>query len=148
VRDVSKRKPTFNHGDKETRYRKACERLGSEAPHCILGDETNPHALQVHHVAGRESGGQTVLLDHNHHARVTDGQKDHPPKIDGCTNPLEHLGHFLLGLSELVAVATEDIGAHPLNEFLTYLRWELQEMGTFLIEMARSNPSADFRSVP
>jgi hypothetical protein len=145
---MSKRRPPFNHGDKETRYRTACERLGSESPHCIIGHEFNAHALHLHHVAGREFDDETVQLCHNHHARVSDAQKDHPPKIDGCTNPLEGAGHIALGLGELVSVAVEDLGDHPLREFLIYLRWKLQEIGTLLIDYAHRMPNEDFEGVP
>ncbi len=145
---MSKRKTSFNHGDKETRRRKACERLGSEGPHCILGHQTNPHALELHHVAGREFDDETVCLCHNHHAVITDAQKDHPAKLDGCTNPLEGIGNLLFGLGELVAVVIEDIGDHHLLEFLTHLRWKLQETGTLLIEYARRTPDETFGGAP
>jgi hypothetical protein len=140
---MSKRKRPFNHGDKDTRRRKACERLGNNFPHCILGNPANVHALELHHVAGREFDEELVVLCNNHHAPVSDGQKDHPAKIDGCTNPLEAIGHLSLGLGELVVVAVEDIGDQPLREFLTYLRWKLQEIGVRLIEMARAAPGAN-----
>lgn len=145
---MSKCKPSFNHGDRETRYRKACERLGSDSPHCILGDESNAHTLQLHHMAGQGFDDETVHLCHNHHARISDGQKDHPPKIDGCTNPLEGVGHILLGLGELVAVTVEDLGEHPLREFLTYLCEKFKEIGTLLIEMARTAPDANPLGAP
>ena len=141
-------KRTFNHGDKETRQRKACERLGSETPHCLLSGETSPHAIELHHVAGREFDAEVVPLSLNHHARVSDAQKDHPTKIPDCTNPLEEVGHFLLGLGDLVAVAVEDHREHPLAEFLTYLRWKLQEIGTRLIEMARTRPNDSLGGTP
>lgn len=141
-------KRVFNHGDKESRRRKACERLGSEAPQCILGNKADVHALQLHHVAGKDFDNDTVVLCNNHHAPVGDGQKDHPEKIPDCTNPLEAIGHFLLGLGELAAVVIEDVGEHPPIEFLTYLRWKLQEIGMLLIEFARCTPNEDFRDVP
>lgn len=141
-------KRSFNHRDKETRLRTARERLGSKSPHCIVGNETNPHALELHHVAGREFDDETVCLCHNHHAPITDAQKDHPPKIDGCSNPLEGIGHILLGLGELVAVVIDDIGEHYLLELLTYLRRKLKEIGLRLIEMARAVPDANPEGAP
>ncbi len=141
-------KSAFNHGDKETRRRKACERLGSSSPHCILGDETNPHALELHHVAGRAFDPELVPLCHNHHARVSDAQKDHPPKIDDCINPLEAIGHLLLGLSDLVAVAVEDHSDHRLREFLSHLQLKLREFGIRLIKMAEAAPNETFGSAP
>ena len=102
---MSKQKSPFNHGDKEARHRRACERLGTEDPRCILCHEINPHALQLHHVAGRAyDEDELVALCHNHHARVSDGQKDHPLKIPDCINPLEGLGHFDRGLRDIVFI--------------------------------------------
>jgi hypothetical protein len=144
---MSKHKRTFNHGDKETRYRTACERLGSDNPHCLLGHKASPHALQLHHVAEQEFDDETVILCSNHHDPVSDAQKDHPRKIPDCTNPLEPIGHMSLGLGEMVAVILEDQPDHPLREFLTYLRWRLQEIGTRLIEMARARPNETFGGV-
>jgi hypothetical protein len=144
---MTKHVRTFNHGDKEARYRKACERLGSDTPHCIIGDETNPHAIELHHVAGRKFDDETISLCLNHHAQVSDAQKDHPPKIDGCTNPLEAIGHFLLGLGDLVAIASEHPAGEPIREFLIYLQSKLREFGLRLIEMARATPHETFGGV-
>ena len=63
-------------------------------------------------------------------------------------NPLESLGHSLLGLGEIAAVAIDDNGDHTQREFLTYLRWKLQEIGTLLIEYARRTPNENFGSAP
>ena len=145
---MSTRKRTFNHGDKESRYRKACERLGTETPHCLLSGESNPHAIELHHVAGRDFDDEVIPLSLNHHARVSDAQKDHPSKIPDCRNPLEPIGHFMLGLGDLVAVAAEDHREHRLYEFLMYLRWKLKEFGLLLIGMARRNPHSDMGIAP
>lgn len=144
---MSSRKRTFHYGDKEARYRKACERLGTDEPQCLLSDETSPYAIELHHVAGREFDEEVIPLSLNHHARVSDAQKDHPAKIDDCVNPLENIGHFLLGLGDLVAIAAEDHHDYRLHNFLMYLRWKLQEIGTRLIELARAFPNETFENV-
>lgn len=137
-------KRPFNHRDKEARFRKACERLGTDKPQCLLSGETNPHAIELHHIAGREFDDEIIPLSLNHHARVSDAQKDHPTKIPGCTNPLENVGQGLLGLGVLVAVTVEDHPDHPAAGFLTYLRWKFQEIGILLIEYARRTPHETF----
>ncbi len=140
-------KRPVNHKDKEARLRKACERLGSEDPHCILGHEASPFALELHHIAGQAFDDETVVLCGNHHDPVSDAQKDHPPRISDCANPLEGIGHILLGLAEILAVVLDELGDHWLKEFLTYLRWKLQEIGAVLIEYARRAPGETFGSV-
>lgn len=133
----------FDYGDKEARYRKACERLDTEKPYCLLSSETSPFAIARHHVAGKAFHGELVPLSLNLHARVTNEQKDHPEKIEGCTSPLERIGHLLLGLGALVRVAAEDLHDPGLVDFLTYLdRW-LKQLGLLLIEMARRAPTFD-----
>jgi hypothetical protein len=133
---MSKKKRTFNHGDKETRWRNACRRLGTDDPVSLYGDERNPHALHVHHVSGREFGDETVIISHNDHAKISDAFKDHPPKIDGCKSPLEPLGHLILGLSELLGPAEERLEGHQLLELITYVRRMLWDIGRRLIRMA------------
>ena len=137
---MSKQKSPFNHGDKEARHRRACERLGTEDPRCILCHEINPHALQLHHVAGRAyDEDELVALCHNHHARVSDGQKDHPLKLPDCINPLEGLGHFDRGLAEMLDTVIEDLGPHPQREFLIYLSSKLKLNGALLMGAASND---------
>lgn len=98
---MSKRKRTFNHGDYESRRRKAVERLGMEGK-CPFCGEDDPFCLHVHHVAGQEFDDTTVILCLNHHAKITNAQKDHPPKIENCTDPSEVFAHIVLGIIELL----------------------------------------------
>ncbi len=138
----------FSHGDKESRRRKACERLGTDAPACIFHDEFDPLCLQLHHVAGREFNAETIPLCHNHHARISDAQKDHPPKIDGCTSPLEELGHFVLGLSELLLPAAKQIEGAEIDALLMYICWKLRKIGFTLIDIARAAPDVNSEDAP
>jgi hypothetical protein len=133
---MSKGKRTFNHGDKETRLRTALRRLGTDDPVSLYGDERNPHALHVHHVAGREFSDETVHISLSDHGKISDAMKDHPPKIEGCTSPLESLGHLVLGLFELLGPAEERLAGHQLLTLMTYLRRMLWDMGITLIRMA------------
>jgi hypothetical protein len=141
-------KRTFNHGSESSRRRKACERLGDPTPRCLLSGETNPHALQKHHIAGQKFGDEVITISLNHHARASDLQKDHPSKIPECISPLEFIGHSLLGLGDMIAIAVEDCHRHPITQFLTCLREWLQEIGLRLINMARARPNETFGLVP
>ena len=95
----------FNHGEYESRLRKAYERLGTDTPKCTFCDATDPFALELHHIAGQEFGDELVIVCLNHHAMLSNAYKDHPPKIDGPRDPLEAFGHFLLGFVELLSLA-------------------------------------------
>jgi hypothetical protein len=135
---MSKPKRTFNHGDRETRRRKALERLGTDDPKCLICSECDPIALELHHIAKTQFSDETVPLCSTHHDKVSDAAKDRPPKIDGCTSPLEGLGHLVFGLAELLAAAPEDLRDTDLGRLLAYIIRKLNEMGHFLIEQARA----------
>jgi len=111
-----------NHGDYEARYRKALERLGTDTPQCAFCDAMNPFCLQLHHIAGQENDARTIIVCLNHHAMITNAQKDHPSPVDDLSHPANRLGNIVLGIAELLLIAVE----------------MLREAGRYLIEMARA----------
>lgn len=137
-----------NYGDRESRRRRALERLGTDAPKCLLTGEDNPVALHLHHVAGHHFHELLVPVSLTVHAKVSDLQKDHPAKIEGCKNPLEIVGHLLLGLGDLLEVAIDDLRDPIMADYLMWLRWKLKELGLLLIEIARREPTMEFGVAP
>lgn len=137
-----------NYGDKESRSRRALERFGTENPKCLLTGEDNPVALHLHHVAGHRYDDVVAPVSLTVHAKVSDLQKDHPGKIEGCKNPLEDIGHLLLGLGDMLEVAIDDLRDPLLADFLTWLRLKLKEIGLLLIEFARQAPTMEFGFTP
>jgi|SRR6185503_17220851 len=137
-----------NHGDRESRRRRALERLGTDNPKCLLTCEDNPVALHLHHVAGHKYGDVVVPVSLTVHAKVSDLQKDHPHKIEGCKNPLEGIGHLLLGLGDMLEVVIDDLRDPLLADFLTWLRLKLKEIGLILIEFAWQVPTMEFDFTP
>lgn len=137
-----------NYGDKESRRRRALERFGSDNPKCLLTGEDNPVALQLHHVAGHRFDDVVVPVSLTVHAKLSDLQKDHPAKIEGGKNPLEGIGHLLLGLGDLLEVVVDDLHDPVLADFLAWLRLKLKEIGLFLIEYARQAPTMEFGFTP
>jgi hypothetical protein len=107
-----KKKPTYP--DAEARLRKALERLGDDNPKCAHCPEADPLVLQRHHVAQKEYGEAFIIECANCHGKLSDGQKDHPGRIDD--NPpstFQCIGHLLLGLADLLRLAAakiEDVG--------------------------------------
>ena len=107
----------------ERRKWAAFRRLGTNDPRCVLCGESDWRCLELHHVAGRAYGAQTVILCRNCHRKVSDPtdnarMPDDPPI-------LERIGHLLGGLATLLA------------EAVTTLR----ELGVTLLEAARHCPA-------
>jgi hypothetical protein len=108
----TKRKQTYP--DAEARRRKAEERLGDGNPKCIICPESDPIALELHHDWQKQYGKDTIRVCKNCHAKLSDAQKDHPPRIDDKPpTTIERIGHYLLNLADLLRLAAtklEEIG--------------------------------------
>ena len=88
---------------REIRKQRALERLGSNDPHCACCGERDWRCLEFHHVSGRTYGEEGAVVCRNCHRKLSDSQKDHPPALTGAQPPLlERVGHFLLGLADLL----------------------------------------------
>jgi len=90
---------------REIRKQRALERLGSDDPRCVLCGEGDWRCLEFHHLAGRKFGEEGTVVCRNCHRRLSDAQKDYPPALtDAQPVLLERVGHFLLGLSDLLGM--------------------------------------------
>jgi hypothetical protein len=78
--------------------------------------------LELHHIAGRKFDDPLVIICRNCHRILSAHQKDHPQEIRGRKSLLESIGHFLLGLADLLALAVT----------------KLREFGRQLIDEARA----------
>ncbi len=88
--------------EREKRRQRAYERLGSDNPRCLHCGESDWRCLERHHIAGRAYDDETVVMCRNCHRKLSDSQKDHPPKVsEGEPSLLECVGHYLLGLADL-----------------------------------------------
>jgi hypothetical protein len=93
---------------REKRRQHALERLGTNTPRCAECAETDWRCLEVHHIAGRDFGGTaTVILCRNCHRKLSDDQKDHPQPASSPPNQFDRIGHFLLGLADLLTRLAE-----------------------------------------
>jgi hypothetical protein len=135
------KKKSPDYGDKEFRIRKALERLGTDTPECLICGLSHPLQLELHHPAQEKFDNETIILCSNDHKEVSDWQKDHPQKIDSAVAELETIGHWLLGLSDLLTVATNHSFAERPRELLLYIAGKLREFGLALIGMARPVPT-------
>jgi len=94
---------------RETRRQNALDRLGND-PSCVVCGETDWRALEFHHIAGRAFDDGAVLC-RNCHRKLSDDQKDHPKQLAADLSAPERIGHFLLGLADLLAMLVEKLRA-------------------------------------
>lgn len=118
------KKKQFDYGDRIARARKKCESLGTDEPACAICGENRPALLEKHHIAGKAYDPATMILCKNHHALMTDFQKEFPPNVNDPPSKLESIGRMLINLAELFAILVE----------------KLKEFGLYLIELARTQP--------
>jgi len=85
---------------RERRHQWRLERLGSNDPQCLFCPEGDPCCLEQHHLSGKRFGQVLVTVCRNHHRKLSDKQKDHPPAGPGAPTPLERLGRLLLGIAD------------------------------------------------
>lgn len=103
--------------DREDRLEQQYRRLGTRDPVCITCNESNPFCLELHHIAGRKHDDDLSIVCRNWHRKLTDQQHDHrPSEGDEAGSQLTRIGHYLLGLCDLLAMVVE-----KLREFGTWL---------------------------
>jgi hypothetical protein len=114
----------------EARRRAAQERLGRNDAQCPYCGEADARCLELHHIAGRKFDDETIPVCRNCHRKLSDMQRDHPRPLHDDPGWMERLGHLLLGLADLLALAVA----------------KLKELAVFLIEKARATPAEGARS--
>lgn len=129
-------RPTFNHGDREARARKAVERIGDPNAKCLICGEPSAQCLEQHHPAGRKFHDETFPLCRNHHSKVSDLQKDHPQCQCDEPNVFEVWGRFCLGLGDILIVVVEENRAPNLSDLFHYIIRILNWIGRNLINVA------------
>ena len=111
---------------REAGKRKKMRRLGQDGLICPICGETHPAALEHDHVAGQKHHDLTWGLCKTHHAIRTAWQQNEPPPSDNPRNPLEVIGHWLLGMAAYFEM------------LIPYLK----RFGNFLIELAKEGYGA------
>jgi hypothetical protein len=98
--------------ERERRRQKRLGKLGTNDPHCSLCGEGDDRMLELHHIAGRQHDDALAIVCRNCHRVVSDDQKDHPAFDPAADPELASIGHFLLGLADMLRVVIV-----KLNEF-------------------------------
>lgn len=105
----------------EVRKQQKLRKLGTQNPICVGCGESDPLVLEQHHIAGRKHSDDLAIVCANCHRKLSDQQRDHvPPGSEKAEGLLAKVGHFILGLADLFALAIET----------------LREFGRLLIERA------------
>ena len=94
---------------KETRKQRRCEALGTNNPRCGMCGETDWRCIELHHVADYGRDNATVCICRNCHRKVSDDQKDHPVFDSNADPMLDAVGHFLLGLADMLRLIVEKL---------------------------------------
>lgn len=107
--------------DPEDRRQQRLRKLGTQNPRCVCCGESDDRVFELHHIAGKAHGGDVSLVCANCHRKLSDQQRDHvPPGSEKAEGILAKIGHFLLGLADLLGLAVQ----------------ALREFGRLLIESA------------
>lgn len=104
--------------NKERRRQVQLERLGSNAPYCVICGEDDPACLELHHIAGRKYDDELVCVCRNCHRKLSDPQKDHPRARANPPSFEECLAHFLHGVADLFEILVKRFRALA-NELFT-----------------------------
>ncbi len=111
---------------KEARKQRRLEKLGTNEPRCGVCGYREWEAIEAHHVADHKRDDATVLVCRNCHDILSDDQRDHPALDPNADKVLDCIGHFLLGLADMLRLIIA----------------KLQEFGLALIERAASSEVA------
>lgn len=94
---------------RETRKQRRLEILGTNEPRCAKCGDTRWQCIELHHIADHGRDDATVCVCRNCHRMLSDLQKDHPPFAPGADPMLSAIGHFLLGLVDMLRVIVEKL---------------------------------------
>lgn len=103
----------------ESRRQQRFDRLGTDDPQCALCLETDSCCMELHHLAGKNFEKTLMTVCRNCHRKLSDAQIDHPAKCGEPPTTIENIGHFLLGLADMLAllvVKLRDFGTHLITQ--------------------------------
>ena len=111
----------------ERRKQARLEKLGTHNPICGICGNNDWRCIEQHHIGTQSRLDILALICANCHRKVTDDQKDHP-SFDPTADPmLDQIGHFLLGLADMLRDIVE----------------QLYKFGLALIARAAVSPTSD-----
>lgn len=96
---------------RETRKQRRLEALGTNEPKCGTCGERDWRCIELHHPSDHARDETTVLICRNCHRKVSDDQKGHPSFDPSADTMLDNIGHFLLGLADMLKIIFERLYA-------------------------------------
>lgn len=99
---------------REAQKQRRLEALGTNEPRCGLCGETDWRCMELDHVAGQRHDDATVILCRNCHRKKSEDQQYHPAFNPHADTFLAQVGHFLLGLADLLRLVIEKLTAFGL----------------------------------
>lgn len=95
---------------RETRKQRRLEILRTNTPRCGTCGEDRWQCIERHHPSGRKQDAETTVLEcRNCHRVLSDDQRDHPEAGYGADAMLELIGHFMLGLADMLRIIIEKL---------------------------------------
>jgi len=94
---------------REARKQRRLEILGTNEPRCAQCGDGRWQCLELHHVADHGQDDATVCVCRNCHRVLSDTQKEHPPVKPDSDPTLAGIGHFLLGLVDMLRIIVEKL---------------------------------------
>lgn len=95
---------------RETRKQRRLEALGTNTPRCGTCGENRHQCIERHHPSGRKSDPLTTVLEcRNCHRVLSDDQRDHPALNPSADPMLDMIGHFMLGLADMLRIIIEKL---------------------------------------
>lgn len=88
----------------ECRKQRRLEKLGTNEPRCGTCGEGRWQCIEEHHPADFGRDDATVLVCRNCHRILSDEQRGHPAVNLDADPLLASIGHFLLGLADMLRV--------------------------------------------
>ena len=103
---MTRKTPSDDH---ERRKQDRLHRLGTNSPRCAICGNADWRVIEEHHPAGRKQHKITIPVCANCHKILSDDQKDHSATERGADDVLARIGHFLLGLADMLAAILEHL---------------------------------------
>lgn len=94
---------------RERRKQRRLEVLGTNNPICGTCGENRWQCFEQHHVADYGRDDTTVRECYNCHRILSDNQRDHPPFNAAADPLLDRIGHFLLGLVDMLRLIVDKL---------------------------------------
>lgn len=96
--------------DRETRKQRRLEVLGTNTPRCGTCGENRWQCIEKHHPSDRRRDPLTTVLEcRNCHRILSDDQRDHPALNPDADPMLDMIGHFMLGLADMLRIIIEKL---------------------------------------